>query len=71
MRRRIWLTPLRLFLVWLAVWPLVMSGLVCLEHLASSWPFALRTLVLTALMVPMITFVVTPLARRVMSRLDP
>lgn len=66
-----WHTLLRLLLVWLAVWLLVMSGLLGLEHLAPSWPFMLRTLLLTGLMVPMITFVITPLARRIMARLDP
>ncbi|WP_126172924.1 hypothetical protein [Altericroceibacterium xinjiangense] len=61
---------LRLLLVWLAVWPLVMFGLVAAEHLAPSLPFVWRTLVLTGLLVPTIALGVTPLAGRIVAQLD-
>lgn len=57
-------------MVWLAVWPLVMLGLVAVEYLAPSLSFALRTLVVTGFMVPMITFGVVPFVRNIVGRLE-
>lgn len=70
MNRRHCLAALRLLLVWLAVWPLVMFGLVAVENLAPSLPFALRTFLLTGFMVPMIALAVAPLAARIVDHLD-
>ncbi len=52
---------LRIFLVWLVVWPLVMTGLVILRTIGPHWPMAVRTLVLTGVLVPLISLGITPL----------
>ncbi|BES69361.1 hypothetical protein RE428_03790 [Marinobacter nanhaiticus D15-8W] len=60
---------IRLFLVWLVVWPLVILGLMSLEALLPDLPFVLQTMVLTAVLVPTIAIVVSPLAGYLVSRI--
>ncbi|MBY5989365.1 hypothetical protein [Roseovarius atlanticus] len=60
---------LRIFLVWLVVWPLVMAGLVILRTIGPDWPMALRTLVLTGVLVPLIALGITPVVAWLISRL--
>ncbi|KRS14723.1 hypothetical protein XM53_03235 [Roseovarius atlanticus] len=55
---------LRIFLVWLVVWPLVMAGLAALRMVAPDWPMTLRTLVLTGVLVPAISLAITPAVTR-------
>ena len=59
-----------LFLVWLAVWPLVMIGLTLVERFALHWPLPLRTLLLTAVLVPLISFVITPVTTHAIAKWD-
>ena len=45
---------------WIAAWPTITVLLSALEGILSHWPLALRTLVLTGLMVPTITLMIVP-----------
>ena len=47
-------------LTWLAIWPLITLLLLFGEPLLSQLPLPLRTLVLTAVLVPLMSFVVMP-----------
>lgn len=59
---------LRIFLVWLAVWPLVMVGLAVLRAIGPEWPMPLRTLVLTGVLVPLISLGIAPLVAWLLDR---
>jgi antibiotic biosynthesis monooxygenase (ABM) superfamily enzyme len=51
-------------LVWLTVWPLVTLLLLVIEALGVMMPIAVTPFLLTAAMVPAITFVISPVAAR-------
>lgn len=48
------------FLTWIAIWPLITGLLLVGEPLLAALPLPLRTLVLTAILVPLMSFVVMP-----------
>lgn len=54
----------RLIGVWALVWPLVTFGLWTLNTVAPALPTAMKTLVLTALLVPAISLVIAPFVTR-------
>lgn len=54
--------------MWLVVWPLVIAGLALLRAVAPDWPLALRTFVLTGVLVPVISLGITPLVAWLMNR---
>ncbi|MCS4275393.1 antibiotic biosynthesis monooxygenase (ABM) superfamily enzyme [Mycetocola sp. BIGb0189] len=53
-------THVRALLTWLAIFPLVTLGSFALEPLSAGWPLPLRTLVLTAAVVPLAVYLVVP-----------
>ena len=55
---------LRAFVTWLLIWPLVMVGFLVLKAVAPTLPMPMQTLVLTALLVPTISFGLAPLVSR-------
>ena len=62
-------TLLRLFILWLSIYVLVLTGLLILRSLAPGLPLALSTLVLTLILVPIISFAVVPMAGALTARL--
>ncbi|WP_299397012.1 hypothetical protein [Pelagibius sp.] len=48
------------FLTWAAIWPLITGLLLVGDPLLAALPLPLRTLVLTAILVPLMSFVVMP-----------
>ncbi|RLP73690.1 hypothetical protein D9V32_14265 [Mycetocola tolaasinivorans] len=53
-------THTRALITWLAIFPLVTLGSFALEPLSAGWPLPLRTLVLTAVVVPLAVYLVVP-----------
>lgn len=53
-------THVRVIITWLAIFPLVTLGLLVMMPFTSQWPLVLRTLVLTAVVVPLAVYVVVP-----------
>ena len=51
-------------LTWLAIWPAITTLLLLGEPLLSPLPLPLRTLALTAVLVPLMTFVIMPRLNR-------
>ena len=49
-----------ILITWIAAWPTITGLLLALEGILGHWPLALRTFVLTGLMVPLMTLVVVP-----------
>ena len=47
-------------LTWIAIWPLITGLLLIGDPLLAALPLPLRTLVLTAILVPLMSFVVMP-----------
>ena len=47
-------------ITWVAAWPTITALLVGLERKFEGWPLALRTLVLTGLMVPALSLLIIP-----------
>ena len=62
---------LHLFLVWLTVYCGVTGSLIVLPALAPGLPLAVQTLLLTAILVPLILIVIGPMAARLSSRIFP
>ncbi len=56
----------RLLISWLAAWPTITILLVVLTPVMSTWPLALRTLVLSGLMVLIMQFLAVPLLQRLL-----
>lgn len=54
----------RVVLTWLAIFPLVSLGLLCLAPFASSWHPILSSLILTIVVVPLSVYLVVPLYLR-------
>lgn len=52
------------FITWLGIFPLITGLLIALEPLMQSWPVVARTFVLTAVLVPLMVYVVVPLLSR-------
>ena len=60
MQRR-WLLNMRGTLItWAAAWPTITALLLLLDGLLLHWPLAVRTFVLTGLMVPLMTLLIVP-----------
>ncbi|MEE4539930.1 MAG: hypothetical protein V2J51_15740 [Erythrobacter sp.] len=55
---------LRTVLVWLIVWPLVTAMLVLLKLIANDLALGFQTLVLTAILVPLISLLLAPAMHR-------
>ena len=55
---------LRTMLVWLVVWPLVTGMLMLLGLVASDLALGLQTLILTAILVPLISLLLPPAMQR-------
>lgn len=51
---------LSILLSWAVVWPMITLLLFTTEGLMGSWPLPIRTLAITAIMVPAISFLVAP-----------
>ena len=60
---------LRTVLVWLWVWPLVTGVLLGFRHSGVLVPMPLQTLMLTALLVPLISIVLAPAMHRFATKL--
>lgn len=60
---------LRTLLVWLVVWPLVTGMLMLLGLIASDLALGLRTLILTAILVPLISLLLAPAMQRLATHL--
>jgi antibiotic biosynthesis monooxygenase (ABM) superfamily enzyme len=50
----------RAFVTWLAIFPIVAVGMSIMAPFADSWPPVLRSLVLTAAVVPLAVYLVVP-----------
>lgn len=59
----------RTVLVWLAVYPTVLTVLILLGDALKGWPLPLRVLGSTALIVPIVTNIAEPLVKRILSML--
>ena len=55
---------LRTMLVWLVVWPLVTGMLMLIGLVASDLGLGLQTLILTAILVPLISLLLAPAMQR-------
>ena len=60
---------LRTVLVWLVVWPLVTGMLVLLGFIANDLALGIQTLILTAILVPLISLLLAPVMQRLAIRL--
>lgn len=60
---------LRTALVWLVVWPLVTGMLLLLGLMASDMALGFQTLILTAILVPLISLLLAPTMHRLATRL--
>ena len=54
-------------ITWLGLYPTVLLVSLLLSSLTESWPLALRLLVVTALVVPLMVYVVTPALTRLLA----
>jgi antibiotic biosynthesis monooxygenase (ABM) superfamily enzyme len=61
----------RVFITWLAVYPLVAMGLTIMSPLTTGWPPALRAFVLTLIVVPLTAYLVVPCLLALHHRLRP
>lgn len=66
MTRRIILV--RTILVWLVAWPLVTGMLVLFEEMTSDLTLGLQTLILTAILVPLISLLLAPTMHKLATR---
>lgn len=57
-------------IAWAAAWPAITIILLMLEEPTRSWPLALRTLLLTGLMVPAMVLILVPALNRIIALLD-
>ncbi|WP_375230054.1 hypothetical protein [Roseobacter sp. S98] len=55
-------------ITWDAAWPTITVLLFALEDMLGHWPLALRTLVLTGLMVPAMSLLIVPALYRLLDR---
>jgi len=60
---------LRTVFVWIVVWPLVTALLVLLGVLARDLPLGFQTLILTAILVPLISLVLAPAMHKLATHL--
>ena len=60
---------LRTMLVWLVVWPLVTGMLKLLRFIASDMALGFQTLILTAILVPLISLLLAPAMHSLATRL--
>ena len=56
----------RVLITWAAAWPTITVLLFALEGVLGHWPLALRTLLLTGLMVPAMTVLIVPSLNRLL-----
>ncbi|MBF0277424.1 MAG: hypothetical protein HQM13_06535 [SAR324 cluster bacterium] len=62
------LTLIRLFCIWIVVWPFVTLILWAFRQLGLSWPLAAQTFVMTLIIVPMISLIVGPGVQRMLRK---
>lgn len=55
---------------WAAAWPTITVLLLLMDGAIGQWPLAVRTLVLTGLMVPLMTLLVVPALNRFIRHLE-
>lgn len=60
---------LRTVFVWLIAWPLVTAMLVLLRQFADGLALGMQTLVMTALLVPLISLLLAPAMHRLATRI--
>lgn len=63
------IVTVRTLLVWAIVWPLVTAMLVLIGWVGDDLPLAAKTLILTAILVPLISLVLGPLMHRLAVRM--
>ncbi len=63
------ITALRTILVWLLVWPLVTGMLILLGLIAGDLSLAVQTLILSAILVPLISLLLAPAMHRLATHL--
>lgn len=63
------IVTVRTLLVWAFVWPLVTAMLVLIGWVGDDLPLAAKTLILTAILVPLISLVLGPLMHRLAVRM--
>ncbi|MBO6767307.1 MAG: hypothetical protein JJ901_03260 [Erythrobacter sp.] len=63
------LTLLRTTLIWAVVWPMVTVMLVILARVADDLSLGAQTLILTAILVPLISLVLAPAMQRLATRI--
>lgn len=56
---------------WAAVWPLVTLLLIASDDALAGWPIYFRTFAITAIMVPVMSLVVSPIIDRAKGQLTP
>ncbi len=61
---------IRALITWVAIFPLVTLGLAVLTPFMEQWPLVLRSLVLTAIVVPLAVYLVVPAFLRGWARLS-
>ena len=59
-----------LFISWAAAWPTITALLLLLDGVIGHWPLALRTLVLTGVMVPLMARILVPALNLAIERLS-
>lgn len=59
-----------LLITWAAAWPTITVLLLLMDGAIGQWPLAVRTLVLTGLMVPLMTMLVVPALNRFVGHLE-
>ena len=55
-----------ILLTWAAAWPTITALLYALEGVLGHWPLAVRTLLLTGLMVPLMSLLIVPALNRLL-----
>lgn len=63
------IVTVRTLLVWAFVWPLVTAMLVLIGWVGDDLPLGAKTLILTAILVPLISLVLGPLMHRLAVRM--
>ncbi|MEO1398623.1 MAG: hypothetical protein AAFU56_07130 [Pseudomonadota bacterium] len=57
-------------ITWAAAWPTITVLLLLMDGTIGQWPLAMRTLVLTGLMVPLMALLIVPALNRVVAYLE-
>ncbi len=64
-------SPLRVLLTWLAVWPSVTVLIAVLQWIAPGLPMLLQTMILSGLLVPTSAFVIAPCVNLLLRQRNP